>query len=648
MGKNDLKNKKPQPPQAKSAPAGKKRYEEPEEEVQFQEGMIETDEDGFEEGEEEFEEGDFEGMEEDDLEDLEEGVEEGDLEDLGDEEFADEDGLAEGDEEGAEEGDEEGGEYDGEIPDVDEEMVGHDRPMIPIQNLPDDADMVGVDETLAETDTQLLKMKINSHLKVLSKFKELREEEKSRAEYITELKEYFCNLYGYNKELMDIFFNLFSPHECSAFLESMEEERPVTIRTNTIKARRKELAQALASRRVELEPVGDWSKVGLKINESRVPIGATPEYLGGQYMLQSACSFLPVLALAPRPGEKVLDMAAAPGGKTTYIGQMMKNQGVLVANDLKKERLKVSINLNQSLFYNVQRLGVTNCIVVNYDGRKIQECMRGFDKVLLDAPCTGLGVISRDQSIKANRTLLDVKKAAHMQRELLRAAIDCCKVGGTIVYSTCSIAAEENEGVIDYILRKRFVKIVETGLPIEKEGITSYEDVHYDPRVKMTRRVYPHMHNMDGFFIAKLIKLKDGPKVDPNEEKREKKPTSKLIAKISKKGMGKRDRMALKKGKLPITSLTKRAPETTDEFIETPKQDAPKKTAAPATNGQKQTHAATAKKVAPPPAKKEIAPSAKKETAPAAKKTALPSADELKARKLALLKKLKAKKQETA
>jgi ribosomal RNA methyltransferase Nop2 len=200
---------------------------------------------------------------------------------------------------------------------------------------------IRVDETLAESDTQLLKMKINAHLKVLSKFKEYHEEGKTRPEYIAELKQYFCNLYGYNTELVEIFFNLFSPHECSAFLESMEEERPVTIRTNTLKARRKELAQSLSQRRVELEPVGDWSKVGLKITESKVPIGATPEYLGGQYMLQSACSFLPVLALGPKPGDKVLDMAAAPGGKTTYIGQMMKNQGVLVANDLKKDRLKV-------------------------------------------------------------------------------------------------------------------------------------------------------------------------------------------------------------------------------------------------------------------------------------------------------------------
>ena len=291
-----MSGKRPQP---KDNKPNKKQPLVEELEEQFADGAMVTDSEDAS-GEEEL----FEGEEEfeQDIEDAEFEAEEGEV----------------GDEEGA--GDEE---YDGELGEdgeMDEEMVGLRKAMVPTNIMPDDNDIVQVDETLAETDTQLLKMKINSHLKVLSKFKELRETDKARSEYITELKEFYCQLYSYNKELMEIFFNLFSPHELSAFLEAMETERPVTIRTNTIKAKRKELAQALAQRRVELEPVGDWSKVGLKINESKVPIGATPEYLGGQYMLQSACSFLPVLALAPRPGEKVLDMAAAPGGKTTYIG----------------------------------------------------------------------------------------------------------------------------------------------------------------------------------------------------------------------------------------------------------------------------------------------------------------------------------------
>ena len=201
---------------------------------------------------------------------------------------------------------------------------------------------LNVDETLAETDTQLLSMKVQNSLMVLADFANHQEEGKTRHDYLEELTDVFCKLYGYNRELMTLLMDLFGPHECSVFLASNEEERPVTIRTNTLKTKRKDLAQGLMRRRINLEPVGDWSKVGLKINESKVPLGATPEYLSGMYMLQSASSFLPVLSLGPRPGERVLDMAAAPGGKTSYIAQMMKNQGVLIANDIKKDRLKVS------------------------------------------------------------------------------------------------------------------------------------------------------------------------------------------------------------------------------------------------------------------------------------------------------------------
>lgn len=97
----------------------------------------------------------------------------------------------------------------------------------------------------------------------------------------------------------------------------------------------------MIQRGVNLDPLAEWTKVGIKIYESKVPIGATPEYLAGHYMLQSASSFLPVIALAPQMNERILDMAAAPGGKTTYISQLMKNSGVVVANDLKPERLQV-------------------------------------------------------------------------------------------------------------------------------------------------------------------------------------------------------------------------------------------------------------------------------------------------------------------
>ena len=151
-------------------------------------------------------------------------------------------------------------------------------------------------------------------------------------------------------------------------------------------------------------------------------------------------------------------MASAPGGKTTYIAQLMKNTGCIFANDLKKERLR-------ALQFNLFRMGVTNTAITCRDGRKYPKLYPGtFDRVLLDAPCTGLGIISKDHSIKANRVLIDIYKNAHVQRELLLAAIDCTKVGGTIVYSTCSVSPLENEGVVNYALKKRFIKLIDCGI----------------------------------------------------------------------------------------------------------------------------------------------------------------------------------------
>ena len=189
---------------------------------------------------------------------------------------------------------------------------------------------------------------------------------------------------------------LFSVDEALAFFESNESPRPVTIRANTLRTRRRDLAQALIARGVQLEPIGKWSKTGLQVFESTVPVGATPEYLAGHYMLQAASSFLPVIALAPQPNERVLDMASAPGGKTTYISALLQNTGLVFANDSNKARTK-------SLTANVHRMGCKNVVVCNYDAREFPRVMGGFDRVLLDAPCSGTGVISKDASVKVNK-----------------------------------------------------------------------------------------------------------------------------------------------------------------------------------------------------------------------------------------------------
>lgn len=320
--------------------------------------------------------------------------------------------------------------------------------------------------------------------------------------------------YGYIQELSEFLLDLFPPAECVQYMEASDRPRPLVIRTNTLKTNRKDLMETLRKRGVTVEDI-DWSKVAIKVTESSVPIGATPEYLAGHYMLQSAASLNPVMALAPLPGEKVLDMSAAPGGKTSYIAQLMKNSGTLIANDLKMERQKATVA-------NLHRLGVKNAVVCCYDGRKIGSNMKGFDRVLLDAPCSGLGVISRDQSVKIQRTVRDIQRISHLQKELLRAAVDAVDphspTGGIVVYSTCSVSTEENEQVVDFILRRRFVRLVETGLEVGKPGFTRHKERRFHPSLVLTRRFYPHVHNMDGFYVAKLKKYKNGIRGEEEEE----------------------------------------------------------------------------------------------------------------------------------
>ena len=131
---------------------------------------------------------------------------------------------------------------------------------------------------------------------------------------------------------------------------------------------------------------------------------------------------------------------------------------------------------------------------------------------MLDSPCTGLGIISKDPSIKANRVQIDIYKNSHIQKELILAAIDCTRVGGVIVYSTCSVSPLENEEVVNYALKKRHVKLVDMDdlVPVGEEGLVKFIDKRYSSSLKKTRRIYPHVHNMDGFYVAKLLKLNNG------------------------------------------------------------------------------------------------------------------------------------------
>lgn len=376
-------------------------------------------------------------------------------------------------------------------------------------------DIFGEADTAAKAgiapNMQLLRTRITDTLRVLGDLATLGQPGRSRADYMQLLLDDICTYYGYTPYLAEKLMSLFTPMEAFAFFEANEIPRPVVIRTNTLRTNRRTLAQALINRGVVLQPVGKWSKVGLQVFESAVPLGATPEYLAGHYILQAASSFLPVMALAPQENERVLDMASAPGGKTTYISALMRNTGIVVANDASKVRTK-------GLIGNIHRLGCKNTIVCNYNGQEaFPKILGGFDRVLLDAPCTGTGVISKDPSVKTNKTERDFLAIPHMQRQLLLAAIDSTdhhsKTGGYIVYSTCSVTVEENEQVVQYVLRKRpNVKIVDTGLgSFGSEGFTSYMGKKFDEKMTLTRRYFPHRENVDGFFVCKLKKTGPSP-----------------------------------------------------------------------------------------------------------------------------------------
>ncbi|GAA6053838.1 hypothetical protein JCM3770_004743 [Rhodotorula araucariae] len=351
-------------------------------------------------------------------------------------------------------------------------------------------------------DLRQVEKRMRTGARVLAHWKELGPQTgRSRSDLVEQLIADICQYHGYTPFLAEKLFEIFGVEEALDFFTASDTPRPLTIRVNTLKTRRRDLAQALINRGVNLEPLeGGWSKVGLQVfSGSSVPIGATPEYLAGHYILQAASSFLPVMALNPQPHERCLDMSAAPGGKTTYMSALMGNTGEVWANDSSRGRIK-------GLGGNVARLGCRNVVITNVDGREFPKLMGGFDRVLLDAPCSGSGVISKDPSVKVNKTERDFMLLSHLQKQLLLCAIDSVKVGGTVVYSTCSVTTEENEAVVSYALRKRpHAKLVDTGLVFGKEGFKSFRGKQFGKGIELTRRYYPHVQNVDGFYVAKFV-----------------------------------------------------------------------------------------------------------------------------------------------
>lgn len=304
--------------------------------------------------------------------------------------------------------------------------------------------------------------------------------------------------YGYREFMVERYLALFGA-DTEQFLKGNDIEIPKTIRVNTLAASPQDVASRLRAKGMKLESVNGLP-YAFHVLDSLVPIGATTEYLLGYYMLQSPASMWAIEVLNPQPGQLVIDMCAAPGGKTTLIAQLMKNQGALLATDISRDRLR-------SLRSNLSRLRVENTLAIRMDASRLAKIGIQADAVLLDAPCTGEGLIPVDRSRKQSRSAEDITILAKVQQKLILAASQLLRVGGILVYSTCSFAPEENEEIIDFAIRQCPVRIVDTELPVGDPGLIEAFDRQFDNSLHRARRFYPYKHQMEGFFICKMEKF---------------------------------------------------------------------------------------------------------------------------------------------
>lgn len=306
-------------------------------------------------------------------------------------------------------------------------------------------------------------------------------------------------------------------------------ERPLrkSVRVNTLKYSVEQFTQWARQNNWRLEPVL-WCEEGFFVDreDREQALGKDLLHLLGYIYMQEASSMLPVELLDPQPGDRVLDMSAAPGSKTTQIAAKMsideiqeepyikrKSTGLIVANDPQSKRL---LTLKSAL----HRLGVNNVMLSNKTGQWFGHHMvEKFDRVLCDAPCTAQGTARKDPDALKYSSDLSVQKAAGLQKELLEAAVHACKVGGRIVYSTCTLTSEENEEVVSYIMNKYVEQLSQ--LPVKKclkAGLErSMKDSKKVDKSSLAARVWPQTYDTEGFFCAVLEKTastKDAPRME--------------------------------------------------------------------------------------------------------------------------------------
>lgn len=320
-----------------------------------------------------------------------------------------------------------------------------------------------------------------------------------------------------------------------AYWDILKVEPVVSIRCNTLKISPENLKEKLEAKTWTISqpwegypeimivegktPTGNEQEVVQENGLAKLApgeIGRALEHLLGYYYIQELASMLPVIAMTPTENDIYLDLCAAPGSKTTQAAAKMNNKGTIIANELSMGRMRI-------LGSNLERCGATNTVITRKEGRALCKNMHKskvkFDKILVDAPCSGEGTLRSTPKTYTMWNPKTISSLAHLQKQLFKQAFYQLKVGGEIVYSTCTHAPEENEGVMDKAIKEfgDAIEVLEVKLPIKtREGITKWKDKEYDEKVKLGCRVYPQDNNTEGFFVSKFKKVKEvnweGPK----------------------------------------------------------------------------------------------------------------------------------------
>ena len=272
-----------------------------------------------------------------------------------------------------------------------------------------------------------------------------------------------------------------------------------SIRVNTLKTNINQLTNRL-NKAFTLEKV-PWCNEAFFVEGERRDLGNLIEHSLGYFYIQEAASLIPPLVLDPKENEVILDMAAAPGSKTTQMAAMLNNLGIIIANDVKFERLK-------SLYINLQRCGVSNTIMTLSHISSIKGL--SFDKILLDAPCSGTGAIRKSLGTLLMWNPNMIKRISKLQKKLIMTAFENLKDNGVLVYSTCSLEPDENEGVIDYLLRSydnAQLQKIEIENIKRSSPILEFEGTSFNSEIEKCLRIWPQDNDTEGFFVAKIKKL---------------------------------------------------------------------------------------------------------------------------------------------